>query len=387
MQALLPHQEKFAYGYANKAFLVHETGTGKTICAAVWLKDGRDTNALVVCPKRVVQKWQDVLKEWGTEATVISKETFKKLPPYRYSAIVVDEADEFASPLFTKARSQLSTSLYNLVKQYPGMPVALLTATPIRSNPFNLHTLLCYLGVYIDWKEWRSQFFSLESRPYLRYPTWLPKKDWRENIRPYLKQHADIVLLKDCVRYLPPVTEEVHTLKSEKFKGSQELSPAGKFVDEHRHEQRVKLAEILNISKEYRKVIVVAHYVEQVETLAKELAKDRETFMVHGGVSKQEEILKKANEVDECFLVVQASLGVGWDGDSFSCVIFASMSYKVRDYIQVKGRVRRIHNLHPVAYHYLIAGRCDKQVYKTVQLGRDFIPSEWHETTELTTSK
>jgi hypothetical protein len=123
---------------------------------------------------------------------------------------------------------------------------------------------------------------------------------------------------------------------------------------------------------------VVAHYVEQVESLNKELGKDRMTFMVHGGVKGQEKILKDANEVDECFLIVQASLGAGFDADTFSCVVFASMSYRARDFVQMKYRVRRIHNLHPVEYNYLIGGRCDKQVYRTIQLGKDFIPSEWN---------
>jgi len=99
--------------------------------------------------------------------------------------------------------------------------------------------------------------------------------------------------------------------------------------------------------------------------------------MVHGSVKNQEEILKEANEVDECFLLVQASLGSGFDADSFSCIIFASMSYRVRDFVQMKYRVRRIHNLHPVTYYYLINGRCDKMVKEAIDLGRDFVPSEY----------
>ena len=114
-----------------------------------------------------------------------------------------------------------------------------------------------------------------------------------------------------------------------------------------------------------------------LSAFGKMLEKDRQTYVVYGGTKGQEEILKEANEVDECFLVVQASLGIGWDANTFSCVIFTSMSYKVRDFVQFKGRVRRINDLHPVHYYYLHGGRCDKQVYKTIQAGRDFVPSEW----------
>lgn len=138
---LKPHQVKFAKGYSDKALIAHETGTGKTICACVWLHDGRDNDALVIAPKRAIEKWKVELKKWQTKATVVSKEQFKKIHIKKWSAIVVDECDEFASPLFTKGRSQLSESLYNLIKAYD-VPIMLASATPIRSNPWNLHTLL-----------------------------------------------------------------------------------------------------------------------------------------------------------------------------------------------------------------------------------------------------
>ncbi len=379
---LYKHQEKYASGYKDKELVVHEGGTGKTICACVWLKDGRDNNALVICPKRVVKKWEKALSDWGVSPTtiVLSKETFKKYPIKKWSAIVVDEADEFASPLFVgKKRSQLSTALYNLIKTHD-MPTLLLTATPIRSHPWNLHTLLCFIGKYIDHRQWRESFFSLERRPYLPYPAWLPKADWREKARAMLEKNSDIVLFKDCVGDLPPMVEEKIKVKSEKFVGPSEWEAEKSFIEEHRWEQKNKAKEILEIGKEYRKVLVVAYYVEQIESLAKELASDKPVFMVHGGVKDQEALLAKANsaEVDECYLIVQASLGAGFDADTFSCVVFASMSYKVRDWVQMKFRVRRIHNLHPVIYKYLLAGRCDRMVYKTIEAGKEFTPSEWN---------
>ena len=376
---LLPHQVKFAKGYPDKAFVVHEGGTGKSVCGAVWLHDNRDSDALVICPKRIVEKWKETLKKWETKATVLSKETFKKTPIKKWSAVVCDESDEFASPLFLKGRSQLSESLYKLVQAYPDMPIMLATATPVRSSPWNLHSLLCFSGSYYDWKEWREAFFNLESRPYIKWKAWFPKPDWRTKMRPILESHADIVLLKDCVDVLPPVTETIVKTPYREFPGSEELHPTARFVEEHQWEQRGKIKYILEVAKGFRKVIVVAYYVEQLKALGKELEKDRKTYVVYGGTKGQEEILKEANEVDECFLVVQASLGIGWDANTFSCVIFTSMSYKMRDFVQMKYRIRRINDLHPVHYFYLQGGRCDRQVYKTIQAGKDFIPSEWGE--------
>ena len=387
---LFKHQNKYASGYKDKELVVHEGGTGKTVCACVWLKDNRDSRALVVCPKRIVKKWEQELEKWGAKAFVVSKENFKKMDPDDWSALVIDEADEFASPLFTKQRSQLTESLYNQVRIFPNVPILLLTATPIRSNPWNLHTLLVFKGHYVDWKKWRGAFFSLERRPYLPRPAWIPRPDWRRKIRTVLERHSDIVLLRDCVGELPPKIEEVIKVKPKgQFVLDPEwVEPAKIFVERHKWEQNDKVKDILEQAKDYRKVIIVAYYRPEVERLAKELSKHRETFMVHGGTKGQEEILQHANSdnVDECFLVVQGSLGVGWDGDTFSQVIYTSMSYKVRDYVQMGYRVRRIHNLRPVKFTFLIGGKCDQNVYNTIKLGRDYVPSEYmeNESTRIT---
>lgn len=377
MQKLLNHQQRFASNYTGKNLLNHEGGTGKTFCACAYIADGRDEDALVICPKRVVKKWEKTIKDFNTKATVVSKNDFKKLKPKKWSAIICDEIDEFASPLFTKGRSQLSEILYNQVKMYPDVPFLGLSATMIRSTPWNLHTILALSGHYIDWKQWRNEFFSLEKRPYMPYPGWLPKKGWQQMMPSLLQKYTDIVLLKDCVGELPPATEIDINVTSDKFELNPEWEPKAAFIAEHRHEQKNKIKKILEIGKEYKKVLVVGYFVEQIEELQKQLSKDRLTFSVHGGTKNQEDILKEANEAEEAFLCVQASLGAGFDADSFSCVIFTSMAYSVRDWVQMKFRVRRIHNLHPVVYYYLLGGRCDKSILKQVRLGKDFTPSEW----------
>jgi len=375
MQKLLSHQIKYAKDYPDKGFLVHEGGTGKTICACVWLHDSRDNNALVVCPKKVVRKWQNELKKWDTKATVVSKEEFKKLPLRQFSALVIDEADEFASPLFVaKKRSQLSARLYEQVRAYSKTPILLLTATPIRSNPWNLHTLLTFLGKYIEWKEWRNTFFELQNLPYLPRPAYMPKSTWRKDIRIILEKHADIVLMKDCVDSLPAISEVKILVKTPKYI---KAIDAKVFFDEHRWEQQNKAKEIIEIGKDYRKVLVIAYYREQIEQLKKELSRDRETFVIYGGVKDQEEVIEQATKSDECYFIVQASIGAGFDANSFSCIVFASMSYAVRDFVQMNFRVRRIHDLKPVIRYYLLGGRCDKAVLNNVEKGFDFIPSMW----------
>ena len=378
---LFEHQKKFVTGYPDRALLAHEAGTGKSVCAALWLKDGRDANALVICPKRIKKKWETELERVGAKAQVMTFNDFVKAPPIdKKSATVVDEADEFASPLYLPSlRSKRSEALYDWLDQVqvPDMPLLLLSATPIRSTPWNLHTLLTYLNHKINYRKWQDAFFKLESRPYLPRPAYLPIKTWRKEMQPLLEKYADIVLMRDLVGELPPVTIEEAKVTSPPFT-SQEWEPAAAFVEEHRHENgRQKLQIIREYARQFRKVLLVCHYREQIDLYEKELSRQHEVITMHGGTKDQEDAIERAQAADDCIFIVQASIGEGFDADKFSCMVFASMSYKVRDYIQMKARVRRIHNLHPIWIVHIHGGDRDRQVFKTVMAGRDFVPSEY----------
>ncbi len=143
MTVLWPHQQRIVDLNPNKALLCHEMRTGKTLIAVNWL-EMRANNSIVVCPKQLKKSW----KENSPLSSVYSKEEFKKKwkTIEKPSGLVIDEAHTFASPLFTKGRSQLSTAMYEFIKANPDMDVMLLTATPIRNDPSSLHTLLCFIG-------------------------------------------------------------------------------------------------------------------------------------------------------------------------------------------------------------------------------------------------
>ncbi len=371
---LYPHQQAFIDKNLTKALICFEAGCGKTLTAVEWLKPYQQ-NALIVVPKRIVQKWKNDLG--NVKATVVTKEQFKKLDFKNPSALVLDEAHFASAPLFTKGRSQIATKVYNFIKDNPDMPVLLLTATPISSNPANLHTLLCYIGVYIPWEKWRDHFYVKEKRPYLPYPAWLPRSDWRKRIQPVLLKHAHIALMSDCVDYLPPITEEVVAVKSTPFTANKEWEPMKAFVKEHRAEQISKGDVIRETGREYRKVVIVAHFREQIDQLYKDLSKDKKTYVLHGGIKDQEQVIKDAQEDDECYFILQYSIGAGFDLDTFSVMIFASQGYSYTSLVQMKARIRRIHALKPVKYIYLRAGRCDKAIAKQLELGKDFDVTEF----------
>jgi superfamily II DNA or RNA helicase len=189
--------------------------------------------------------------------------------------------------------------------------------------------------------------------------------------------------MKDIVD-LPEETHEVIKLKSPDYEENPEWEPMAQFVADHRMEQLSKVAKIREISKGYRKAIVVAHYTEQIDELFSALSKERQTFILDGRSKDPSRVIANAEADGECFLIIQASVAAGFELPSFAVMIFASMGYSVRNYVQLKGRIRRINALKPVKYYYLLGGKADRAVYNNVKAGLDFIPSHYRnvQTTE-----
>lgn len=375
---LYPHQEQFLKDNPDYAILCYETGCGKTHVAKIWKNLGtRRKNPVVICPKQIVSDWKG-------EGAVYSFEQFKKASkegtlPENPTSIIVDEADMMASPLFVaKSRSQRTEALYEYIMQNPQAHVLLLSATPVRSTPWNMHTLLVLSRMVSpdSWKAYREKYFALTNMPYLPRPAWLPKRGWQKMMPNLIEKYTYTALMADLVD-LPPETHEIIQLKEPDYEENDEWEPAKQFVADHRLEQRGKDSEIKKLSRGYRKVVVVCKYREQIHQLYKKLSTERETFVLIGGARNMEQIIADAEASGECYFIIQAQIAAGYELPSFAVMIFASMSYGARDYIQAKGRIKRINSLKPLKYYYLLAGKCDKMVYKSVMDGRDFIPSEY----------
>jgi len=369
-------QEKFLQSDNDYAMLCCEAGTGKSHTAGVWLGQGiRRNGPVVFCPKQIVSDW----KLRADTDSVFTPQTILKLDlPPNPTAIIIDEADAFASPLFVpKKRSKCAEKLYNYIKANPQAHVLLLTATPVRSTPWNLHTLLVYMGQYIDFKKWRDEYFFLDKPAYMPRPAYFPVKGWQKMMQIVIDKHATVALMKDMVDELPPETYEIIKLKSPKYEKNEEWEAAKQFVEDHLLEQTGKNKEITKISKGYRKVVCVVHYRQQIDELYKKLSKERETFVLDGRTKDVDRTIKDAENSSECYFIIQSSVGAGFEVPSFSCMIFVSQSYSVRNYVQMKARIRRINALKPVIYYSLQGGKCDTMVYESIELGKDFVPSEY----------
>lgn len=335
--------------------------------------------ALIVCPKAIVGKWEVDIKEWNVKARVITRDEIKGLNDKEldtYQAIVLDEAQDFASPLFDGKRSKRAEVVYNYVKRNKYAHVLLLSATPVRSTPWNIHTLACFLGKYWDVKDFRSKFFYLTDMFGVMH--WEKRKGWQKTIRPFIEEISDIVLMEECIDV--PIQHnqvvEIPWTKQQEAELAQQMyeEPSAEWHSRHRMENgKEKMEKLEKITNGYRKTIVVCHYRSQIDEYSKYLeSKGRLVFTLHGGTKDQHEVIEEAKSSDDCVFIVQAQMGAGFDASEFSIVIFASMSFRYVDYVQMKGRVKRINNLHENTFIHLIGGECDQAVYDTIQENRDF---------------
>jgi superfamily II DNA or RNA helicase len=379
MKKLYKHQQRFIDKNPDHALLVWEGGTGKSLAAIRWLKNRPKRKGLVVCPKAIVDKWRRDLEEEGVKATVLSRDAVKVSDISKYEALVLDEAQDFASPLFSKQRSARATKIYEHIKKYPNTHVLLLTATPVRSTPWNIHTLACYLGKYWDIKRFRDTFeYMTDKFGRMHYEL---RSDWRKKVRPYVESISDIVLMQDCID-VPVQHHKVVTVpwteKQESELNKKYLEPSSEWHERHRAENgEEKLLVLKKLTDQYRKSIVVCHYTEQIRHYSEELGKDRQVFVLEGATKNQDEIIQSARESDDCIFIIQAQMGAGFDAAEFSVVIFASMSFRYVDYVQMKFRVKRINNLHENLFIHLLGGENDEAIYDTIQKGHDFNPHEY----------
>lgn len=369
---LFLHQKAFLKKNPDRGLLLHETGLGKTVTAIEWLKLRQDRKALVLCPKAVVKKWKAELVKWGGKADVITRDEIKKKDISSYRAIVADELQDYVSPLFTKQRSQRATALYMHLKNHPDTHLLGCSATIIRSTPWNLHSLYCFLGKFWPVKKFQDEFFRLTDL-YGRYH-YEPVKDWRIKIRPYLEAVADIVLMENCVD-VPTQTHTAIKIPNKKYVPDKYLEPSAQWHAMHRHEQsEEKWKKLKELIDGYQKIAIVVYYIEQIEDYVKRLGNDREVYVIHGGIKDQEEVIKKAQASKDCVFICQSSLGVGFDLDTFSVMVFASQGYSYVSYVQMCGRIKRVHNLHKNQFYYLLGGPADTAVYKAMEEHSDFDP-------------
>jgi superfamily II DNA or RNA helicase len=125
--------------------------------------------------------------------------------------------------------------------------------------------------------------------------------------------------------------------------------------------------------------MVVCRYREQLERYRAFLTSvggDKQIFVIHGDIIDRQTVLDNVERSERCVLLVQSATCEGYEAPSIGIMIFASMDYSYRNYLQMKGRIHRLNRLKKNVYIHLITDKkpesCDEAIMQSMIRKEDF---------------
>jgi len=374
---LYAHQEKFLARNPNVEMLVWGMGSGKTRAACLWAK-GR-TTALIVCPKGLKENWRRECVKWGfSDFLIVSKEEFKKsAKQYYHRTVIVDEADHFFSAQF---KSQLSKALRWYIKEN-NPSLLLLTGSPYRSSAWNIYTAATFLGHTIPYNRFKYEYFDEIRIGFRTIP--VPKKGSDVQLKKLIAEIGDVFRIEDGFDIPPQIDEIVYSYETDEQKtykrNNPEVLPIVRFTRDHQTESGigVKVDPKLEILKQYAdntdKVAIVCRYRDQLEAYKAFFVNEGHTvYEIHGGIEDRSGVLDSVEAAEKCVLLLQSATCEGYEAPSIELMVFASLDYSYRNYIQMRARILRMNRLHKNVYVHLICGKSDRAVMDAMINKQDF---------------
>jgi len=384
---LYKHQQKILDEFPKKHLLAHGTGTGKTITSLA-LANKANTTTLIICPKSIKEQW---IERAPNEYAVLTKEEFKRkamdLP--QYNCIIVDEAHNFSG-----MKSQMSKILIWYIKKHAPTYIYLLTATPYMSTPWSIYRLAQILGHEWGYMTFKTRFFQTVYMGRLAVP--VVKKGIESQIAKLVASLGSTVALEDCV----DVPDQIFEVEYFGLTKEQKLAIADIKTQETNHivkwtrihqvcggtlkgdgytedrmfdsEKRTRLHEYI---EQNNKIVVVCRYLNEVYSLAKDIGNKfkKDVFTISGREKNRHQIIKDANNSQNCVVIAQAAASEGYELATFPLMIFYSYDFSLKNYIQMIGRIQRINALKKNVYISLVVrDSIDNDVYKCILKKEDF---------------
>lgn len=414
---LYDHQKKIIDENKLWTGLFLGTGSAKTRTAL----ELAETPILVICPKqqREDQTWQKNADKFGIKKKmdVISKEDLRRdwQELDAYKTVIIDEChyNLGVAPEVRQTKgvqipktSQIFEATFSFLKKNPPKRLYLCSATPV-SKPMNMWAIAVLMGEKWDFFRFRQKYYN-EVRIGQRR-IWLPKKDQETKQRladlvkrfGYTGAIGDFVDLPDQIDKTVYIDLTDHQKKALKELHQSEADPLvrasrsrtiengilyGKkieamsdkedtMVNETKFFPSNKIEYIKERAIEFPKLLIFANYTAQINIIAEELRIEGYNVVTLTGQTKdRNSVISDAEKSNACIVIAQSSVSSGWELPSYPCVIFASLSWKVVDHIQAKGRVLRMNHIKKNLYIYLVVkGGKDEDCYKAIMSGNDFI--------------
>lgn len=388
MPELFLHQQKIVDEFPKRICLVWETGTGKSL-ASMCLANKTQKKYLIICPKSLKLGW--ILKTEGLPATVMTKEEFRRdwETVESFDCVVVDEAHYFFG-----MKSQMSKALEKYMKKNKVTYRYFLTATPYGSTPWDVYRMIQLLGFEISWATFDRTFFYSVRMGGRVIPVAKPNIEGK--LTDLLKKYSSIVRFDECIDVPPQIFEtEYFELTSEQRKAIESIddvlsitkygkihqicggSLKGDGYVETKHFKSDKFDRAIELCRQNKKIMVICRYNNEISNLKDELAKvmpDRTVYVINGEISGDErhQAVTHCDSLDSYVLLVNASCSEGYQVPSCPVMVFYSYDFKLRSWIQMKGRILRIDRPKKNLYISLVVkGTIDESVFNTVTVEKN----------------
>jgi superfamily II DNA or RNA helicase len=120
--------------------------------------------------------------------------------------------------------------------------------------------------------------------------------------------------------------------------------------------------------REHPHTAIICRYTEQIAIIQEELG---DVLTLTGQTKARDSVIEKAR-TQEIPIIIQAQVSEGYELPEIEHVIFASMDWSYKNYVQMMGRFLRINAPTPTVFHRLISGDVDKRVLQSLNNKQDF---------------
>ena len=393
MPKLYKHQQKLLDLFPKKHLLAWSCGTGKTL-AVIELAKKVNEIPLIIIPKGLKKKWSKDLKNNGVVDYIgKTKETFRRdwniLP--KCNVIVIDEMHFFAN-----YKSKMSKSLAKYIEKHNPEYIWGLSGTPYMSNPNNIWSLGRLLGQTSgiwSFQAFKRRFFT-EVRMGMRLiPMAKKDKASMQALADMTNEIGSVVKMEDCadfpeetrdIEYLEPTASQkkaIAEIEANEILVLPRLTRTHQILGGTLRDNPIlketrfdtdKIASATSFAGEYDKTIIVCRYNEELNLLAESITKSKDiprtkVFTICGDTKEREDVLAEFEKCERATLIVNSAVSEGWESKTCSAMLFYSMDWSVKNYIQMIGRIKRVDLPRKLHYKFLTFEKTiDEDIYESV---------------------
>jgi len=135
-----------------------------------------------------------------------------------------------------------------------------------------------------------------------------------------------------------------------------------------------KIERIKELVEENDKIVIFCRYNGQLNHL-KDILSDfkRPIFIINGEVKDKDQVVRQADREPKAIVLANSMASEGYQLPSFRVMVFASLDFSFKNYVQACGRNNRIDNPQRNVYITLVVkGGVDEDVYKAIMKKQDF---------------